>query len=116
MTACCSTSGTTDSPNRRERRERREERIENLLRQTVYEPPDAIREHLDIEVDQQAHFASRESQIGEKLRLVDGLQFLYRLDLQDHLALDQQVDTIAAFNAYAPIYDWKLLLSLDGQA
>ena len=47
-----------------------------------------------VEVDQQTELVTAELQIREKLRVVNGKQFLHTFDLDDDAVFDDEVDTV----------------------
>jgi hypothetical protein len=60
-----------------------------------YEAANAIFEQLDAEIEQQANFAPRESQIGEHLSLVNWSDLLNDLKLYDHFSLYKQINAVS---------------------
>jgi hypothetical protein len=62
----------------------------------------AMLDAIGVEVEKEAHPASREAQVGQQLEVVDGLQPLHRLQLHDDQILDQQVETVAGLQSQSP--------------
>ena len=60
-----------------------------------------------MEVDQQANVSSTQSNIGEQLRLVDGIDGFDALYLDNDDSFDNQIDTIAKFDPLAVIDHWQ---------
>jgi hypothetical protein len=49
----------------------------------------------DIEIEEQAQPAARQTKVGEHLEFMDGFQPLHRLQLDDDQILDEQIETKA---------------------
>jgi hypothetical protein len=67
---------------------------------------------LEGEVDKQTDSRATESQVRQELRLVYRMNMVGRVDLDDHLSLDQNVDPGATVNLDAITGNGKQLLGL----
>jgi len=56
-----------------------------------------------VEVDQQAYIAATEADIGKKLGLADRINRFYTLNLYEDEIFDDQIETVAQFDALAVI-------------
>jgi len=81
----------------------------------VGESPDAFPQHDDIEVEQEAKLAVSEFKIREHLRVMDSRQFVYRLQLNHHKAVDQKVEAKAAIDSLAFVKHGHFFLTFERQ-
>ena len=73
-------------------------------------------EQRHIEIHQEPKATTGQLQIGQKLRLVDGLQRFHGLDLNDDRALDKDVDAIPGIDPRITVGDRQNDLALQGNA
>ena len=77
---------------------------------------DALFQHPDVEVDEQANPPSPEAQVGQELGIVKREQVLDRLFLDYDLACDQQIQTISAVKLHALVLDCEGKLTCERNA
>ncbi len=65
------------------------------------EPPKPVLEQHAIEIHQESHGTSRQSQIGQYLRLEEARQSFDGFDLHDDQILDQKIEPIAGLQPRA---------------
>ena len=58
--------------------------------------------------------AAGQAQIGQDLRIVNRGQRFHRFHLDDHCAIDKQIDPVSRIQLYALIDNWEGDLGLDG--
>ena len=79
------------------------------------ESPDAFPQHDDIEVEQEAKLAVSEFKIREHLRIMDSRQFVYRLQLNHHKAVNQKVEAKATIDSLAFVKHGHFFLTFERQ-
>jgi hypothetical protein len=77
----------------------------------TYEAAQPVFEQQAVEIDQQAHFETTQTEIGQHLSLLDRQEPLDRLDLDEELLLDHDVHPIAAIQLDGLVEDWQGHLS-----
>ena len=81
----------------------------------VVESLQAVSQTRRIEIEQQARGTSRQLEIGDDLRLIDGMKTLRGFDLDDRSPINQQIEPQVAANALSAIKDRHGPLDLRGQ-
>src|SRR5205814_7604838 len=74
--------------------------------ETVDHPFNAFSEVRHVEIDQQPHAAAAQLEIGEQLRLVNGVQHPHDLQLDDDCFLDDHIDSVADAHHYTLVLNW----------
>jgi hypothetical protein len=75
-----------------------------------------VLDECDVEVEEQAQPALRQTEIGEYLEVMDGLQPLHGLELHDDKIINQQIETEAEVEGNALVSDWDRNLVPDFEA
>ena len=76
---------------------------------------DAVFEGRDVEIDEQAEGAAFEFKVGQELGVVDGEEFGHGLELDDELVLDDEIESIAAIECYAFVYEGRVALTFESE-
>ena len=63
-----------------------------VVTQVIHNPPNAVSQDFDIEVNEEPYCAPGQFQVGEHLCTVDGSDLLDALDFDHNLAIDEQVN------------------------
>jgi hypothetical protein len=78
------------------------------------EAADPVAQDFGVEVDDESDWLSRESQIGQKLRLVNWVGLFDCLYFEDHCVVDEEVESVRRLDAFPSIVDGERKLSMEG--
>ena len=90
--------------------------VNSVVKFSVHPPHNALLEPGDVEIDQQPHTLAAELEIRDELRLVNRFDHFDRLQLQNHLVFDQNVDPVARVDSDSIVDYWQLDLTLGFEA
>lgn len=93
--------------------EPRRSRSQSWSRITVHDSLQAVHQNRNVEVQDQSNPEISQSKIGESLREVNPLKFLYCFDFHQHTVFYKQVGTISATDWLATVDQRHLDLSPD---
>jgi hypothetical protein len=76
---------------------------------------DTIFQHYDVKVNQQPHLQTQKTQVGEHLRIVNGMQLLLALEFHRDTALNYEISPESAVQLDRLVEKWNRLLRSTGR-
>lgn len=77
------------------------------------EAAEALLEEGDVEVDEESDGQAQEFEVGDELGFVDGEEAVHGFELEDDMAVDDEVETVAAVEGEAFVGEGERNLTLD---